>query len=314
MDDIFISSYDNDKTITYGKIDIEGKIEKIYEEKLVNFPSYIKRFNDYLYVAQKKDKDEKLLGILEYKILKDKLKMSRLYESKASFTHLYINEKYIIGASYHQGLIQVFEKNTNNNFIYEIPDSKIHNVGYIDIIDKYYAVNLAGNCIYLFEIKDSSLNIVKTIDMEKNDMPRHLWCFKNSEFIYVLTENSSKIKAYNIKDNYRLIQEIDTIKERVKNNPAAIMADEDQKYIFISNRGKDNIVVFKILENSGKLEYWYEIDYPIKDPRDFYLRKDIIYIASQGTNQVLVVKLNNEKKEHKIIQELKIDKPVCIEL
>ena len=311
---VFVSSYDENKTITYSKVNSEGRLENIYEEHLNNLPSYIKKYNNSLYVAQKMDDDEKSLGIVEYEILENSLKKKKLYKSFASFTHVYVNNKYIIGASYHQGLVQVFDRKNDKSIIKVFKNSKIHNVGYIDNIDKYYAVDLAGNCIYFFEIIDNSIKVEKVVELEKDDMPRHIWHSAGKGYLYIVNENSSKVKVLDLENHYRWVQEIDTVKEKCDNNPAAIMADETGKYLFVSNRGKDNVVVFKILDNGKGLKYWYEINNFFENPRDLYIKHDILYVASQNTDAVKVFKLNNKEKTYNIIQSFDVERPVCIEI
>lgn len=312
--DIFVSSYDDKKTITFGKIDKQGKMENVYEEHLNNLPSYIKKYDNYLYVAQKKADDENSLGIMEYKILDDRLEKMKLYRSLASFTHIYVNKKYIIGASYHQGLVQIFEKNTNKSITKIFPNSKIHNVGYIDNIEKYYAVDLAGNCIYFFEIKNNEFVNEKIVNLEKDDMPRHIWHSSGNAYLYIVNENSSKVKVLDLENEYRWIQEIDTVTEKCGNNPAAIMSDEEGRYVFVSNRGKNNVVVFKVMDNKGGLKYWYEINDFFENPRDLYIKNGILYVASQDTNEVKVFKLYNLAKKYECLQSFNVNTPVCIEI
>ena len=312
---IFVSSYNKDKSIAYYKSDYNNQLEMVYKEDLPNFPSYMKRFKNNLFIALKKDENSSELGILEYIIFQNKLKRVNLYKSDYSFTHLYVDEKYIIGASYHQGLIQIWDKKSNRAFIKVYNNSKIHNVGYINRIRKFYAVDLSNNCIYFFRIKKQMVIDEDCVRLSEDDSPRHIWYSSDNRYIYLVTENSSKIKVIDLDNGYNIIQEISTIKDySQKNEPAAIMADESGEFLYISNRGKDNISVFKINKKNGLLTYKYSIDDIGKTPRDFYIKDNIIYVASQESDRLSVFRLDSKNKLYDMIQSLKVDNPVCIKV
>lgn len=311
---IYISSYDKNKLITGLKMEENGKTKKVFEFENPAFPSYLKKYGENLYVALKKENVNSISGILEYKIFDDSIKTNKLYESEFSFTHLYIDSNYILGASYHQGAIQIFNKNDFSSFIKKYENSKIHNVGYIDRIKKYYAVDLANNCIYFFQIENKSIINQEIIYLDKNDSPRHIWYQSMNRYIYIVNENSSTVVVLDIDKNFKIIQKIPTKYQEKENNPAAIMGDAKNEFLYVSNRGCDNIVCYEINKENGLLEYRYSIDNICNSPRDFFIKDNIMYIANEGSNSVINLELKSSENSYKILQENIIEKPVCIEI
>ncbi len=311
---IYISSYNKSKTITILDIDRKGKITKRSECENPSFPSYLKKYNENLYVSLKKDDEESISGILEYKIIDKHIIKNKLYKSDFSFTHLYVDSKYIIGASYHQGVIEIFEKESSLSFTKKYNNSKIHNVGYIDRIDKYYAVDLANDCIYFFGIKNTSIINEQIVYLDKNDSPRHIWYQSMNRYIYIVNENSSTIVVLDIDNNFEMIQKIPTKHSEKPNMPAAIMGDMKNEFLYVSNRGCDNVVCYKIDKKTGLLKYKFSIDNICNIPRDFFIKQDMMFIANQGSNSLISLKLESRKNSYKILQKIYIEKPVCIEI
>lgn len=311
---LYISSYDESKTITLLSLDENRKITKIAEHENFSFPSYLKRYNQKLYVALKKEYEDSVSGILEYDIMRNNIIKNKLYKSNFSFTHLYIDDKYILGASYHQGLVEIFEKENNFSFIKKYNNSKIHNVGYIDRVGKYYVVDLQNSCIYFFRIKDRSIIDEQIVNLDKDDCPRHIWYQNMNRYIYVVNEKSSTIVVLDIDNNFKIIQKIPTKNNQKQNMPAAIMGDIKNKFLYVSNRGCDNIVCYDINKQTGLLEYRFSIDNICHSPRDFFVKENMMFITNQNSNDLTVLDLNSNKKTYNILQKIDIEKPVCIEI
>lgn len=312
---IFISSYDNDKTVTVCNLNKVGKLQEISKVNNLSYPSYLKKREKELYVSLKKENENSIGGILNYEILNNGLKNEKLYQSDSSFTHLFVDEKYIIGASYHQGLVEIFDKNKKFNIVRKYANSKIHNVGYIDRIQKYYAVDLNNDSIYFFKIENEKIVEEETVKLNKGDGPRHIWYTSMNRYIYVVNEISSTIVVLDIEKNFEIIQRISTIENRnIKNNASAIMSDKNNKFLYVSNRGADNIAIYKINYLTGFLEYQFSINDICCTPRDFFINKDIMLIANQDSDTLISLKLDIAKKHFNIVDKLNIKKPVCIEI
>lgn len=311
--DIYISSYGVNKLVTGLKLQDNIVLNKSFEFECPAFPSYIKKYGENLYIALKKENDASILGILECKISQDNIRYKKLYESEFSFTHLYIDSEYILGASYHQGAIQIFKKDTSFSIIQKYKNSKIHNVGYIDRIKKYYAVDLANDCIYFFKIENNAIVEQEVVFLNKNDSPRHIWYQSMNRYIYVVNENSSTVTVLDIEKNFQIVQKIPTKYINKENKPAAIMGDMKNEFLYVSNRGCDNIVCYAIKEN-GLLEYKYSIENICNSPRDFFIKNDIMYITNTGNNSLVILQIESSQNHYKALENYTIEKPVCIEM
>lgn len=311
--DIYISSYGVNKLITGLKLKDNIVLNKGFEFKSPAYPSYIKKYDESLYIALKKGEANNILGILECEIFQGNMRYKKLYKSEFSFTHLYIDLEYVLGASYHQGVIQVFKKNTSFSIVQKYKNSKIHNIGYIDRIKKYYAVDLANDCIYFFRIENNAITDQETVFLNKNDSPRHIWYQSMNRYIYVVNENSSTVIVLDIEKNFQILQKIPTKYIDKENKPAAIMADPNNEFLYVSNRGCDNIVCYKIKEN-GLLEYKYSIENVCNSPRDFFIKNDIMYIANEGNDSLVILQIESSKSQYKVLEKYAIEKPVCVEM
>ena len=153
----------------------------------------------------------------------------------------------------------------------------------------------------------------ETVFLDKNDSPRHIWYHSMNRYIYVVNENSSTVVVLDIDKNFQIVQKILTKYTEQENKPAAIMGDSKNEFLYVSNRGCDNIVCYKIQEN-GLLEYKYSIDTICKSPRDFYIKDDIMLIANEGNDSLVILQINSSECSYKLLKEYAIEKPVCVEI
>ena len=307
---IFISTYSDKKSIYKCKVNRKGKISILKYIEMNAYPSYLYRKNFRIGIALKKDENNDEAGIA---IWNKNLECIYKYNNQNSYTHIFIDNKYIIAGSYHNGNILIInKKDIKRNIVINYKNSKIHNVGKIKK-NLYYAIDTENSIIYFYTINDTKYELKATFNLRKGDRPRHLVAYRNH--IYVLCEGISKIINIEYKNNnFVKQQEITTLNKNnnISNMPSAIRRFKN--YIFISNRGENTINIYKIKGN-GELEKITYFDVKGKTPRDFNIINNgkHIVVGNEDTNEVVIFKIDYKKEEVTYVSKIKIERPVCIE-
>lgn len=299
--DLWISSYE--KNIYKLKIN-KGctKVKEIEEKKITCYPSYICKYGNKIAVALKKNDGEKTTGII---ILNNKMENIFEFYNEVSYTHIYIDNKYILAGSYHEGEILIINQKNKNIDIKKYENSKIHNVGKLSK-NKYYAVDLENAKIYIFKIIEGKYQEIETIKID-NNKPRHL--IVNKKRIYVLCEDTSNILCYKeINKKYEKYQEINSVSNSKNNEAAAIKMKG--KVLYTTNRGDNTINIYDICKN-GYLNKNYYITSFGKNPRDILpINNNLICVINKDSNNLIFINIKNKKVN--IINKVDIPNPVCV--
>ena len=299
----WVSAYN--KKIYKINLSKNGKMQEIGNIELTAYPSYMYNYKNEIAVALKKENNDKAkAGVL---VLDKNLKIKYKHQNNISYTHIYMNHKYLLAASYHQGEILIINKKENNFHNKIIENSRIHNVGQLER-NKYYAVDLQNQRIYIFKIKYGQYKQIGQINIEHNK-PRHLVC--KGKYIYILCEDTAKILIYKMKkDGYIKVQEIGTVNNSIINEAAAIKVIDN--IIFTTNRGDNTINVYKICKK-GNLRKLFNFECYGKNPRDILIvNKKKLLIANKDSNELVHICINLKNKTSREINTININNPVCI--
>lgn len=299
---VWVSAYN--KKIYKINLDKNGKMQREGNIELNAYPSYMYRYKDEIAIALKKENDKAKAGVL---VLSKNLKIQYKHQNNVSYTHIYMNNKYLLAASYHQGEILIIDR-TDNSFHNEtIANSRIHNVGQLKR-NKYYAIDLQNQSIYIFKIKYGQYQKIGEININ-NNRPRHLVC--KGKYMYILCEDTGKILIYKMKKNgYIKVQEIGTVNNSIINEAAAIKIIDN--IIFTTNRGDNTINVYKI-NKKGRLQKLFNFRCYGKNPRDILIvNKKKILIVNKDSNELVHICINLKNKTSKKIDLINISTPVCI--
>lgn len=113
--------------------------------------------------------------------------------------------------------------------------------------------------------------------LEPKAGPRHFKISKKGKFIYVINELNSTISVLKKKkDGYVFIQNISTLDAGFdgKSFCADIHLSKDGHFLYGSNRGENNIAMFKINKRNGELQKTQTISTNVDWPRNFTLSPD----------------------------------------
>jgi 6-phosphogluconolactonase len=149
--------------------------------------------------------------------------------------------------------------------------------------------------------------------------PRHFIFHPNSKYAYGINELNSTISTFNYSNGHlNLLQTVSMFDKNyiVKGEAADIHISDDGKFLYGSNRGDANeIVIYSIDQNSGKLTYVGRQSSLGKSPRNFAidLTGNFLLVANQDTNNIFVFK--RDQKTGLLTatgQKINIGSPVCL--
>jgi 6-phosphogluconolactonase len=115
--------------------------------------------------------------------------------------------------------------------------------------------------------------------------------------VYVANETASSVTVFTFDQSSGLLREQQTIStlppnSSVQNTAAEITLDDEGKFLYVSNRGEDTIVVFEVNPSTGELSTVDRTPSGGKTPRTFAIDPTgkWMFVANQGSNRVSVFK------------------------
>lgn len=153
--------------------------------------------------------------------------------------------------------------------------------------------------------------------------PRHMTLSANGRFLYVLTELSCEVYLLDIEKEgavagcwsvrYRAEENGNGVPDpKTENLSADIHLSKCGKYLYASNRGLDNIVIFESEEDAGKLILTGVYPSGGKNPRNFAVDDKYIWITNQMEAGVTVYRLTAQGKIGVQVFQAAIPRASCI--
>lgn len=333
---------------SYGKNDHKGIYivninENTKEFSLVqhivtqDYPAYMIVKNNALYIAYKNASRLNTGGGLgSFSIYKDELIINNNFNSHGrSYTHLCVSDnlRYLFAANYHVGSTAAYL--LENSYIKEKigavhhtglgPDllkrqtgPHCHYVGITPDKEFVYAVDLGADKVIMYNYKYGKLEEMPnyTLNVVPGSGPRHMIFSIDGRFAYLVNEISNNVMVFKYNDKYlNLIQVIHTTPRHFHgfSSASAIRLSASGKHLFVSNRGHDSIVLYRINQETGKLTLLYMV-HTGKNPRDFNIIDDkYIIVGAQDDNEIELLTFDEEKEElMRTANTLAIPLPICI--
>ncbi|HUR56843.1 MAG TPA: lactonase family protein [Opitutaceae bacterium] len=149
--------------------------------------------------------------------------------------------------------------------------------------------------------------------------PRHMVFRPDGKFAYVINELNSTVTAYAHDGNGKLT-ELHTESSLPpyfdgKNSGAEIGMHPSGKWLYVSNRGNNTVILFDIDKEKGRISYTEEQGTGGKTPRHFGIQPSgkHLAIANQDSNTVLVCRIddgNGRLKPSGVFAD--VPAPVCV--
>jgi len=154
--------------------------------------------------------------------------------------------------------------------------------------------------------------------------PRHIKFSSDGKFAYSGNEHSNTVSVFEVNTQTGVLKEIQTLSSIDENSPlpsyiAEVHISEDGKFLYVSNRAKEDIgsiAVFEVHEKTGILKLIQIASTLGRFPRYFELAGNFVIVAHQHSNDITV--LQRDVHSGKIADSssvfvLKnIEKPTCI--
>jgi 6-phosphogluconolactonase len=204
------------------------------------------------------------------------------------------------------------------------PGKDPHTHGVALSIDNRFAfacdMNADRLMAYRFDAAKGKLTPASPASIAIKGGPRHLAFRPDGRFAYVVSSNTSTVTAfaYDAKTGgLRALQTISTVPESYDgpNTAAEIAVHPSGKYLYVSNRGHNSVVLFTIDDAQGTLTYVEEQGTGGKTPRHFALEPSAkhLAIANQDSDTVLAARVdagNGRLKPSGVFAQ--VSSPACV--
>jgi len=150
--------------------------------------------------------------------------------------------------------------------------------------------------------------------------PRHITFHPNGKWAYLIHELDGKVSVYHYEQGKLIeLQTISTLPEAFNGtiSGADIHVSPDGKFLYASNRGDLNNLVYYAIDRSGRLQYKGQQSAGGKTPRNFMIDPsgNFLLAANQDTDNIVLFKRNlTTGALTPTGQEIKVPMPVCLKM
>ena len=189
-----------------------------------------------------------------------------------------------------------------------------------------YASDLGIDKIMIYEVNASTgkLNPAKTpfVSSTAGAGPRHFVIHPNIPYAYSGEELSNTVAIYKVNDKDGSLTasgRVNMLSDEVRseqNSAADIHLSVDGKYLYASNRGQDNLVIYQINPENGQLSLVGHQASGGKHPRNFKVdsQGELVMVANMESDNVVV--FSQDPATGKLSPagwEISIPRAVCVE-
>jgi 6-phosphogluconolactonase len=178
----------------------------------------------------------------------------------------------------------------------------VHSTTWLPNSSHVIAANLGGDELlqYELDVTKKTLKSLETVTRPPGSGPRHMALHPDGGFAYVTDELSNTVGVYTIDKTAALlsssaVQNITTLPPGFTNTSTAadIHLSSNGKFVYVSNRGHNSIVSYKINADGTLKPLDWESSRGLT-PRGFTIYKDWLIVANQGSDDMYVFKMDGE--------------------
>ncbi|MGI6280071.1 MAG: lactonase family protein [Acutalibacteraceae bacterium] len=141
-------------------------------------------------------------------------------------------------------------------------------------------------------VYDMHLNPVSFVKLPDGAGPRHVVFSEDGRFMYCITELSSQVFSFTyLNGRLEFEASIDALPKDFTGENTAAAIRISGEYLYISNRGHDSIIVFKL--NGGEMTHLATVSCGGRGPRDFNICGDLLVCTNENSDNVTFYKLQN---------------------
>lgn len=242
-------------------------------------------------------------------------------QSEQSFPYVFssfvaLNQKQLLVSSFYDGvdaLIDIspeiaIKQEYQHPFIHANSDdprqqaSHPHHVGVINA-NYLFSIDMGSDAIRLHYWDGERLESTDDawISRPAGTGPRIMRITQNKKFAYLLNEISNQVSVYRLdfsqgKPVAEHIQDISTLASNVESSAAGIQLSADDKYLAVSNRGEDTVVLYAINSASGALTL-FDRQSCVAIPRDILIHENYLLVAGQKANAIQLFEIQAQSRQ-----------------
>jgi len=129
--------------------------------------------------------------------------------------------------------------------------------------------------------------------------PRHLVFHPGGRFVILDTEFSAEVRIYRWDARHGLLKLVQTLPTAAanykgQNSAAEVAISRDGRFVYVSNRGEDTLVVYSMSPGTGMLSEVQRISSPGKGPWSFAIHPGghWMLVANQASNSIAVLQVD----------------------
>ncbi|WP_026503855.1 lactonase family protein [Butyrivibrio sp. NC3005] len=339
----YVSSYTNGTGDKFGirvyDVDVQnGRMVEKEKVKITN-SSYIAKSHDEKTLYSITD-----FGVESYRIKEDGTLQFLNEESINGMRGCYLStdydDKFLFSAGYHDGKITVLRLKEDGS-IGEITDEIfLRGLGFaagrnhrphVQCVkmtrdNKFLcAADLGMDRINVYRLdhETGKLENADVIHCDQESAPRHLKFSEDGRFLYVVTEQKNSVDVYQYfvdEDDipsFELIQSSSTMESEDSTGVAtsALNFSEDYDYLLSSSLGENDVDIYKVDKESGKLDKILGLPIAGTYPKDAALFPDNHHLVSLNHESNSMTFFTVDMKKGTLVMngpEIKVDQPNCI--
>ncbi|USS93655.1 lactonase family protein [Fructilactobacillus ixorae] len=304
-------------------------------------PTYLAESNAHrIYAVERVMEDDELHGgvlDLDGTTLPAK-EIEKIVEAGSSPAYITVDEKRqnVYTANYHTGDVTIFTITPQG--LLSATD-RVHDHGqvgpkpeqadgahphYVDISfdGRLVVCDLGLDQIFLYDLTPAGkLQLVSGLTLAPGFGPRHITYIEEMGKAYLVGELSSEVAVLNYNEEtaqFEIEQIVSTIPAdwTAHNGAAAIHLSSDHRFVYVSNRGNDSIVVFAV-QPDGKLQPVQRVSTEGEFPRDFNFNQTeaFLIVANQNSDNATLFQRDAETGKLTLVQkDFTVPEGTCVAL
>jgi 6-phosphogluconolactonase len=178
--------------------------------------------------------------------------------------------------------------------------------------------------VYRFDANTGTLTpgSPKFVTVDPGAGPRHVAFAPSGKFMYMVNEIASTITVFAYKSGPGTFHRQQTISTLPKpfagtNTAAEITVDASGRFLYVSNRGDDSLVVFRIHPDHGRLTPLQRVPSGGKTPRHFAIDPTgkWLFAANQDSNNIRLFQIDPKNgRLRPTDRRLDVVSPVCVRI
>lgn len=189
-----------------------------------------------------------------------------------------------------------------------------------------YASNLGTDKIMIYQVNAETGKLtpadVSFVRSQAGAGPRHFVIHPTRNFAYSVEELSNTVAIYQVNEQegglspFGRVNMLSDKMQSERNSAADIRVSKDGRFLYASNRGQDNLVIYQIDQQSGLLSLVGHQPTGGRHPRNFKIDNhgELIFVANMDNDNVVVFSQDTSSGRLRPAGwEISIPRAVCVE-